>query len=830
MLYSSLRGTGVSFLFALLFALARPSGSMQDCAFPAVPTVRVLEQPDGSRIELYFRGTGANHWYEDLDGFPVVRSAAGYVYARRTPAGGLAATEALVGSSDPRELGLERRVVPAMKTRATPSGAQAQAQMARDRRPGSPGGRERLGSSVENLVLLLRFSDHGPSGQNRTLPSSADVSTIMNAVGGDPTLAPTGSVRDHYLETSFGQFSIDSTVVGWIDVPNSEAYYADGSSGLTTQVWELITDGLDAADATVDFTDFDLDGNGWIDAITFLHSGYGAEWGGTDQYGTDYGDRIWSHKWTIPTWTSAEGVSVGDYNISPGLWGTAGSDPGRIGVVCHELAHFFGLPDLYDTDGSSYGAGGWCLMAYGSWGFDSSQQYPSHLCAWAKMRLGWVTPQRLTPGTYSALAIESDPSLFLIDSGYPSGEFLLIENRQPLGFDALIPGSGLAVWHVDEGKGSFTWDDPNNDEGYPGQFGWPGNDQHYRVALLQADGAFDLEQGFGIGDFDDVYRSPFVTVVDATTTPDTDAYQGGSIVVNSNRLQGIGTPGSSMSFTYVNTTAPTITTTFLPHATPNLPYSVQLARTGGSSPFAWTEFLDAPSYVLTDLGSQSFTSGGTAQGWQADEGTWSIDLPFLFPYYETSYDRVYVTPNGCVDFAPLEFESYNSTPFLQCLPRIAGLWDDLVTDASPGQDIYVDSSVGGQMRIRWQAETYDWGTPANFAITLYQDGRIRLDYGSGNTSLTPTVGISRALGNDMTLVSTHDGETSLTSANSIEFDLQGSGLPPGFTLSPAGVLSGTPAVTGTYTFRIRVTDALERYDEESFSLTVRRKSTFLEYP
>ena len=72
------------------------------------------------------------------------------------------------------------------------------------------------------------------------------------------------------------------------------------------------------------------------------------------------------------------------------------------------------------------------------------------------------------------------------------------------------------------------------------------------------------------------------------------------------------------------------------------------------------------------------------------------------------------------------------------------------------------------------------------------------------------------------LAPTHDAETSLTNANSLEFELQGSELPPGFTLSTGGVLSGTPTLPGTHTFRVRMTDGLGRYTQKSFSLSVPR--------
>jgi hypothetical protein len=74
-----------------------------------------------------------------------------------------------------------------------------------------------------------------------------------------------------------------------------------------------------------------------------------------------------------------------------------------------------------------------------------------------------------------------------VSQGFPEGEYLLIENRQPLSYDQRIPLGGLAIYHVDM-KTSGWWT-----QGWPNQANWPQNGNHYRVAMLQADGLYQLE-------------------------------------------------------------------------------------------------------------------------------------------------------------------------------------------------------------------------------------------------------------------------------------------------------------------------------------------------
>ena len=526
----------LSLLVGLLFATSSHVGAMS-----AAPFGFFEEQPDGSEVCLHIEGDEFFHRIHDCNGYTVLKDRGWFVFAERGKDGRLVPSGLRVGQSDPATAGFSKNILPDAAIRNARRKAMSVPQQAGGVAGEPEGVAAAVPATMKNLVVLLRFSDHA----SRAVPPTTDIDVLMNAVGGHPSLAPTGSVRDVFLENSYGQFTLNSTVAYWITLPNTEAYYANGNSGLTSRTHEALRYALDALDddPNFNFTDFDQDSDGRIDAITFLHSGYGAEWGGTSADGANYVNRMWSHKWAIGgAWFSSEGVRVYEYHISPSIWGTSGNAIGRIGVIAHETGHFLGLPDLYDGSGGS-GIGSWGLMA-NSWGFDGSQLYPPHLCAWSKINLGWMTATNITGGgTFSAPQAQTSATAYRIDLGYASGEYLLIENRQAVGFDARIPQGGLCIFHIDE-QASYTT------EGYPGQTNWPQNGNHYRVALLQADGNYDLERGSDRGDSTDTYRGGYVSEIGPNTTPNTDGYQSGNIVVTNNRIFNISSSGSTMTFDF----------------------------------------------------------------------------------------------------------------------------------------------------------------------------------------------------------------------------------------------------------------------------------------
>jgi M6 family metalloprotease-like protein len=559
-------------------------------AINASPTPVLLRQPDGREVVLRIKGDSFFSWFEDMAGRTVVRDRKSYVYARLDENGWLSPTALMVGRDDPQAAGVRPGVFPSRQSvqtfrqreiarRVAGSGVQGMSLNS------APPNLIAATGTIKNLVVLCQFSDH----DSTKIRPPEDYNVVFNTIGGDPTLAPTGSVKDYFTETSYGTVTLNSTVLAWVTLPNTEAYYANGQHGTgsyPTNAQRMVFDALNLVDPLVNFGEFDADNDGFIDAITIIHSGYAAETGGGG------GNWIWSHKWALwavpgGQWTSADNngsgarVKVYDYHTEAALWGTSGSGITRIGVICHETGHFFGLPDLYDTDQSSEGIGSYCLMA-NSWGFDFTQQRPPHFSAWCKQQLGWVTPTVITNGTYMAPRVAQTPTVFRINAGYPAGEYLLIENRQPFGFEGNMPQGGLCIWHIDESKAN------NNAEGFPGQAGWPTNGNHYKVALLQADGLYEMEKGLNRGNAGDVYRGGGVSQITPSTVPNTDRYQGGTVMATNNFITGITAAGNSMSFTYQQVALPSITSALAVSVESGQPLSYQITATNAPTGFGAT--------------------------------------------------------------------------------------------------------------------------------------------------------------------------------------------------------------------------------------------------
>ena len=363
--------------------------------------------------------------------------------------------------------------------------------------------------------------------------------------GPQANAAAVGTIPEFYHEISGGRVTLTGTTFDWQETPLTRGETTAGGSGLGSgsKVGEFIIRVLqNLDDGTLDWGHFDNDGpdgipnsgddDGYVDVLAVMHPTPGGECSSNDRP-----NRIWSHRWNLywnaryygSSWdqsvlqpilanngyvTQTPSASPGeafikilDYTIQP-VRACSGDQLNFIGVFAHELGHGFGLPDLYVTSGSQdhEGVGNWGLMGTGSWGCNGSTPWsPCHMSPWSKEVLGWADIQLLDSGvdlgTLNLPPVEMSGDIFRINSGDGSGEYLLLENRQRVGFDEHLFEPGLLVWQID----------PVTVDNSPG--GINNNPDRMGVWLRQADGLDELGmQNGGRGDEGD----PFPGVTENT--------------------------------------------------------------------------------------------------------------------------------------------------------------------------------------------------------------------------------------------------------------------------------------------------------------------------
>lgn len=454
-------------------------GTGQAEAVPAFPGPVELRQPDGATFLARQWGDERRHGWETVDGYTILKDeASGYwYYVRLDERGNLVSAGVRADGTPPA--GVPKCVRPVAE-----SGSEKGRTPAFSREK-SAGVVPRSGE-VKVPVILITFSD--TVGQE--VYGKEDFEALLF---GDHPLVATGpgSMRDSYKEVSYGKLLLSAGpagVVGWVYAANPRAYYSgNDAQGYDLRPAELVRDAVLAADAQIDFSQYDNGGDGRVDAVVVIHQGRGEEESGDP-------DDIWSHRWSLSAAglgpVQVDGVIVDDYTIQPERFE---QEMSTIGVFAHEFGHVLGLPDLYDYDYSSAGVGSWDLMGNNWLATQRPGDTPPHLSAWSKAFLGWVTPEKVTGFREKAeiRAVEESPQVYMLLSNPQGvdwqvsqpgkGEYFLVENRQRIGFDSALPGEGLLVWHVDESVGGWG---PNSDE------------NHKLVDPEEADGLAELDRSW----------------------------------------------------------------------------------------------------------------------------------------------------------------------------------------------------------------------------------------------------------------------------------------------------------------------------------------------
>jgi len=554
-----------SFRCAVVFVVSAGISFSQAWGFPFRGDEQRLRQPDGSSVKVRVWGDEYYQRVESLDGYTLIRDPKNQVicYAQlaadgaRLESTGIRVQELYTGQKKLAKGLHESKDVVLQAIRARREllwgpGANSSKELAQ------PEGWVRPTSGdVEGITLVVDFPD-----ESGTI-STGIVGLFLNYPGFDFGIN-TGSVYDYYVDVSNNQLHFTNWSPDFYYTAQHEKFYYDDPSVPTGPgARELIIEALNYYDSQgFDFSQYDSNGDGYIDGISCLFVG-------TSVGGFAMG--LTPHAGILEGF-EADGVKSVNYQITPMF------DQLNMAMFVHECGHMlFGWPDLYDHDFDATGLGEYCMMSYGTYPGD-----PVHVCAYLKEDAGWSQVTTLTASVADLTLAHPAFRAYKFPHPYNPREYFLVENRQQRLRDTRIWDSGLMILHVDkDGSNIYNQMTP---------------EYHYEVALQQADGNFDLEHNVNRGDSTDFYSAPSARVWGPDTLPNTRWWDGSE---SDYEVYDVGYSGAVMKFSLA----------FDPKVVPVEPVSFTGDPVYGGTPFeAVFHFTNA---------------GAAADSWQAaTEAAW----------------------------------------------------------------------------------------------------------------------------------------------------------------------------------------------------------------
>lgn len=409
--------------FIAIFAAALFCLSQIASAVPAKRGLIIYTQPDGSKISVRVHGDEWFHYVTDEAGKIMEENADGYLVASSATVSEMKAKMAKAQEAKKRVLEIRQEAI-----------AKAQA-------TGSP----------KIPVVLVEFSDKSFSISN---PKTAFENLLMQS--GYSANGGTGSVLDYYEDQSRGTYSPQFVVMDVVTLSGKMSTYGSTDTNAAKALYEA----CQKLDSSVDFSQFDNDGDGKIDMALMYYAGYNEAEGGSSS-------TIWPHQYYVPyvvtNAQSFDGVKLNRYFCTSELKGTSGTNMCGIGTTCHEFAHSIGLPDFYDTDYETNGECGatydYDLMCSGP--YNNSGCTPPWMNAEELVMLGWMDSitELTTVGSVTVPSISANNPVAYKTPATTDGEYFLYECRPGTGWDAPL-SAGLLIYHVDKSTAhKISWSD-----------------------------------------------------------------------------------------------------------------------------------------------------------------------------------------------------------------------------------------------------------------------------------------------------------------------------------------------------------------------------------
>ena len=330
-------------------------------------------------------------------------------------------------------------------------------------------------TTLSVLVVLMKFKDLSPHPLHTI--QHYDKLFFSN---------DTYSIRQYYLNTSYGSVGLTGEVLGWFQAVQDLAYYGQGERlppGQDDKPQALAQEALNhAINNQKDPRDYDL--------FVIIHSGDGQEYSGNS-------DDIWSHQSSVLYEDEYVSYSMNHEYVD-------------YGTPSHELGHALLFPDLYDFRFYEHiFAGPYGMMGSGESHFSIWNKYYSNISNPASaqfltddFRLQISDYSDVTIATINPMALETPQGIQWLEIGWNAtgysnpnhGSGWTITVREDMDYDSFLPKYGLVIAKAQVGPRTQT---QVSESEYPP---WNVVDAHPETAENKDDAAFSLNAG-DIGTF-----------------------------------------------------------------------------------------------------------------------------------------------------------------------------------------------------------------------------------------------------------------------------------------------------------------------------------------